>query len=148
MQDLNLPKYNLRIKQQDGKMSVFDVLRKKWINLTPEEWVRQNFIHFLLEMGYPAGRIGVEVGLTINGRKLRVDAVVYNGYGDVKMLLEFKAPSINITDETFAQAADYNTKVSAPFVVVSNGLQHYCARVEKDDIEMLNALPAYNEICN
>lgn len=147
MQDLNLPKYEFRTKQEGGKTLIFDVLRKKWINLTPEEWVRQNFVRYLLDLSYPLGRIGIEVGLDIGERKLRADGVVYNNFGEVIMLMEFKAPQVAITEQVFAQAADYNTKISSPYVIVSNGMIHYCAHIIKDSVEMLNAIPAFTDIC-
>ena len=147
MQDLNLPKYEFRTKEEGDKILIFDILRKKWIGLTPEEWVRQNFVRFLLDSSYPLGRIGIEVGLNISGRKLRADGVVYNNFGEVIMLMEFKAPQVVITEQVFAQAADYNTKISASYVIVSNGMTHYCARINNDGVEMLNAIPAYADIC-
>ncbi len=147
MQALNLPTYQFRTKNEKGKTLIFDALRKKWLALTPEEWVRQNFNRFLIEnCAYPPNSIGVEVGLTINGRPLRVDGVVYNKYGTIKMLLEFKAPKVPVNEKVFAQAADYNTQLGAPFVIVSNGLNHFCAKVDKENIQLLEAIPAYTEL--
>lgn len=145
MQQLNLPEYKFRTKQESNKTKIFDDIRKKWITLTPEEWVRQNFIRFLIkEYDYPSGKIGVEVMITINNRPLRVDGAVYDSYGNIKMLLEFKAPSVAINESVFSQIADYNTKIGAEYLIVSNGISHYCAKVGADSIELLDAIPNYS----
>lgn len=147
MQALNLPAYSFRTKQESARNLIFDALRKKWITLTPEEWVRQNFIRFLVEScAYPPGRIGTEVGIPLGGRMLRVDALVYDGFGDIKVLLEFKAPTVAINEEVFAQSADYNTKIGAEYIIISNGMSHYCAQVSDQGITLLEAIPTYSEL--
>ncbi len=146
-QQLNLPEYQLKTKKEAGKTKVFDFIRKKWIVLTPEEWVRQSFIHYLVEeCSYPASKIGVEVSVHINQKALRADAVVYDSYGDVVMLLEFKAPSVSITETVFSQIADYNTKIGAQYLLISNGMTHYCASVATKGISLMDSIPVYNEI--
>lgn len=147
MQNLNLPNYTFRTKQESEKSFIFDALRKKWVKLTPEEWVRQNFIRFLVEeCNYPQGTIGTEVGINIGGRMLRVDAVIYDKYGDIQLLLEFKAPTVPINEKVFAQSADYNTKIGAEYIVISNGISHYCARVTEKGIKLLEEIPNYKEL--
>lgn len=147
MTKLNLPTYSFRTKQVEGKDQLFDPIRKKWVVLTPEEWVRQNFIQYLItECGFVSGRIGVEVGVPINGRKLRADAVVYDAYGQLIVLMEFKAPHIVIDEKVFSQVADYNTKLGARYIVVTNGINHYFAGVNKDKIELLTGIPQYGDL--
>lgn len=147
MQKLNLPEYTFRTKQESEQTFIFDVLRKKWVKLTPEEWVRQNFMRFLVEeCAYPASTIGTEVGIHVAGRMLRVDGVAYDRFGDVKLLLEFKAPTVPINEKVFAQSADYNTKIGAEYIVISNGISHYCAHVTQEEIRLLEDIPTYNEL--
>lgn len=147
MQKLNLPDYSFRIKEASNKKLIFDALRKKWVKLTPEEWVRQNFIRFLVEeCFYPPGNVGTEVGISVGGRMLRVDGVVYDSYGDIKLLLEFKAPSVPINEKVFAQSADYNTKIGADYIVISNGISHYCAQISADRMTLLQEIPHYSQI--
>lgn len=147
MQQLNLPDYTFRTKQESDKTFIFDALRKKWVKLSPEEWVRQNFIRFLVEAhSYPPGTVGTEVGISVGGRMLRVDGVVYDNFGDIKLLLEFKAPSIKIDEKVFAQSADYNTKIGAQYIIISNGLSHYCAKITDKGIKLLESIPTYKEL--
>jgi len=145
MQRLNLPEYTFRTKQESDKTLIFDALRKKWVTLTPEEWVRQNFIRYLVEeCSYPASTVGTEVGISVGGRMLRVDGVVYDRYGDVKLLLEFKAPSVPINEKVFSQSADYNTHIGAEYIIISNGISHYCVHLSATGIEMLDAIPHFD----
>lgn len=147
MQQLNLPEYSFRTRRESDKTKIFDALRKKWVALTPEEWVRQNFLRFLIEQyGYLPGKIGVEVGVSINQKALRVDGAVYDTFGNIKMLLEFKAPSVNINEKVFSQIADYNTKIGAEYVIVSNGISHYCMQVGTEVPTLLDKIPEYNEL--
>ncbi|MDA3852810.1 MAG: type I restriction enzyme HsdR N-terminal domain-containing protein [Bacteroidales bacterium] len=147
MQKLNLPDYCFRTRVESEKTFIFDALRKKWVTLTPEEWVRQNFIRFLVEeCEYPQGTIGTEVGIKVGGRMLRVDGVVYDRFADVKLLLEFKAPTVPINEKVFAQSADYNTKIGAEYIVISNGISHYCAHITQDGIKLLEEIPNYKEL--
>ena len=116
MQQLNLPLYNFRIKNQNNKVLIFDTQRKKYVTLTPEEWVRQNFIHFLItELHYPAAYIAVEKQLIINGLKKRCDAIIYNNMAQPIVIVEFKAPNITINQEVFDQAAVYNSKLNIDY---------------------------------
>ena len=147
MQALNLPTYEFRTKSLQGKISIFDIWRKKWVFVSPEEWVRQNFMRYLVEScNYPSSALGVEVGVEVSGRRLRADALVYNKQGEHVVLLEFKAPSVKINEAVFAQAADYNTKVGARYVIISNGLSHYCATMEGGQLRMLDYIPDYTQL--
>lgn len=144
MSELNLPDYTFRTKREQDKVHIFDAWRKKWVRLTPEEWVRQNFIRYMIEeCGYPPSSIGVEVGISINGRKLRADGVVYDKYGEVYVLMEFKAPTVAINEQVFSQTADYNTKIGAKIILISNGISHFCAHVTPDGIKLADSIPTY-----
>lgn len=132
MWQLNLPVYNFRIKKQDDKTFIFDSQRKKYVSLTPEEWVRQHFIRFMIEgKGYPAALLAIEKQLTVNGLKKRCDAILYDANMNPCMIIEFKAPHIPITQQTFDQAAVYNSKLNVDFFMISNGLHHYCCKLDK-----------------
>ena len=127
MQELNLPKTDLKIITKDGKLHVFDVLRRKYVALTPEEWVRQQFVHFLIgQKGYPAECIGNEISINLNGTKKRCDTVIYDGNAQPTMIVEYKSPQVEITQQVFEQISRYNIKLRVKWLVVSNGLQHYC----------------------
>lgn len=124
---LDFPNYNFRITEEKGKYFIFDELRKKDLLLTPEEWVRQHLVKFLIiEKKYPKSLIKLEGGLKINSLQKRTDILVYNKEGNFLLLAECKAPQIKITQEVFDQAARYNFKYRVDYLLVSNGLQHYC----------------------
>ena len=133
MWQLNLPAYNFRIIKKNEKPFIFDDLRKKFVALTPEEWVRQHFIRFLIDVKhYPASLIAIEKQLVINGLKKRCDAVVYNRNAEPLMIIEFKATTVSIAQQTFDQAAVYNSKLKVDYFIISNGLKHYCSRLDKN----------------
>lgn len=149
MWQLNLPLYNFRIKKQDEKLLIFDNLRKKFIVLTPEEWVRQNFIQFLIETkGFPASYIAVEKQITVNGLKKRFDALVYNANLNPIALIEFKAPEISINQSTFDQASVYNHKLNVEYFIISNGIEHYCCKIDKTNMkyDFLAEIPNYKDM--
>lgn len=132
MEQLNLPAYQANIKKIDGMVKILDVLRRKFVALTPEEWVRQNFIHYLIEKkGYAPELMGNEIAVTLNGMSRRCDTVVY-GRKDAKprMIIEYKAPGVEITQRVFNQICRYNMVMEVEWLVVSNGLKHYCCRVD------------------
>lgn len=130
---LNLPEYNLEIRIKEGKEEIFDFIRKKFVSLNPEEWVRQNLLHYLVtDKKYPLGLISVESGLQYNRIKKRTDILIYDRQGKPWMLIECKAPSVKLSNDTFLQAATYNTLEKAPFLAISNGLNHYCCRIERE----------------
>ncbi|TWR27798.1 type I restriction enzyme HsdR N-terminal domain-containing protein [Mucilaginibacter achroorhodeus] len=146
---LNLPPYPFKLTDDNGKLSIFDELRKKQIILTPEEWVRQHFVQYLIkEKGYPKSLIKLEGGLKLNGLSKRTDIVVFNSAGERVLLVECKAPSVNITQATFDQAARYNMVHKVALMAVSNGLQHYYCKIEHetDSYRFLAELPVYNSI--
>ena len=149
MQELNLPKTELKIITKDGKPHVFDVLRRKYVALTPEEWVRQQFVHFLMgQKGYPAACIGNEVSINLNGTKKRCDTIVYGQSAEPLIIIEYKAPSIDITQQVFEQISRYNNKFRVKWLIVSNGLQHYCCRIDYESgaYQFVEDIPAYNDI--
>jgi hypothetical protein len=131
MQKLNLPTYNFKLKSSENKMLIFDKLRKKYIVLTPEEWVRQHFVYFLIEeKKYPVTLIALEKQLTINNLKKRSDILVFNTDGKPEIIVECKAPSIKITQNTFDQIARYNLKLRANYLILTNGLEHFYCKMD------------------
>tara|TARA_B110000503_G_C7059761_1_gene376133 strand:- start:677 stop:1129 length:453 start_codon:yes stop_codon:yes gene_type:complete len=146
MQKLNFPTYTFRFKNSENKVSIFDEIRKKFILLTPEEWVRQHVIHFLIEdKKYPKSHINVEKVVKINGMNKRYDAAVFNKDGTLFLLIECKAPEININQKAFDQIARYNMTLKANYLMVTNGLNHYfCAiDLEKEQYLFLKELPEF-----
>lgn len=147
MQELNFPKYTFRFKSNENKLSVFDEIRKKFILLTPEEWVRQNVVQFLLnEKKYPKSLTNVEKVIKVNDLTKRYDIVVYNSDGSIFLLVECKAPHIKITQETFNQIARYNLALKAEHLMVTNGLNHYFCKMdfENEKYIFLKDLPFLN----
>ena len=146
MQKLNFQLYNFRFKNSENKVSIFDAIRKKFIILTPEEWVRQHVVQFLLEeKKYPHSLINVEKVLKVNGLRKRYDVVVFNPDGSIFILIECKAPEIKITQATFDQIARYNMTMKANFLMVTNGLYHYFCQMdfENEKYQFLKELPDY-----
>ena len=146
MPQLNLPKVALKTKSVKGTIQVFDVIRKKYFVLTPEEWVRQHFIHYLnTEKNYPMGLMEVEKMVKYNALKTRADIMLYTTEGKAKMIVECKAPNVKITQDTFNQIAKYNFKLKVPFLVVTNGMQHFCCRMdyENNAISFLDDIPTF-----
>ena len=148
---LNLPPSDIKLKKnEEGEVFVFDILRRKWLKLTPEEWVRQNFIHFLIEKKhYPAGLLANEVGININGTTRRCDTVLYDKIGmRPRLILEYKAPHVKITQEVFFQIASYNSLLRADYLIVSNGFHHYCCKInyEQNSYKFLQNIPNFEEL--
>ncbi len=144
MQVLNFPKYTFRFKNSENKVAIFDEIRKKFIQLTPEEWVRQHVIHFLIyQKGYSKSLINVEKLLKINGLTKRYDLVIYNSDGTIFLLVECKAPTIKIVQSTFDQIARYNLTLQAKYLMVTNGLNHYFCEMDfvKEEYMFLQDLP-------
>ncbi|MBX9888802.1 MAG: type I restriction enzyme HsdR N-terminal domain-containing protein [Flavobacteriaceae bacterium] len=147
MQKLNFQQYDFRFKNSENKVSIFDEIRKKFIVLTPEEWVRQHVVRFLLEeKKYPKSLINVEKVLKVNGLRKRYDAVVFNTAGEIQVLVECKAPEVKITQATFDQIARYNITMNAQYLMVTNGLNHYFCQMdfENEKYVFLPQLPDYN----
>ena len=131
MQPLQFPTYQFRFKNSENKVAIFDEIRKKFIILTPEEWVRQHVVHYLLyEKKYPKSWINVEKQIKINGLTKRYDVVVFNADGSIFLLVECKAPEIKISQHTFDQIARYNLALNAAYLMVTNGLEHYYCQLD------------------
>lgn len=149
MVQLNLPAYNANIKRMDGMLRIFDSQRRKFVALTPEEWVRQNFVHFLLEhKHYSAALLANEVSLTLNGMTRRCDSVLYGTDMKPRMIIEYKRPDVEITQRVFNQICRYNMVLQVEYLIVSNGLQHYCCKIdyERKGYTFLEDIPDYKEI--
>jgi type I site-specific restriction endonuclease len=146
LQPLNLPPYPFKISDQNGTLFLFDEIRKKEVVLTPEEWVRQHFVQYLIkEKGYPRSLIKLEGGLKLNGNAKRSDIVVFNNKGEKILMVECKAPSVKITQQVFDQVARYNIVHKVPVLAVSNGLQHYYCNInfDKQSYDFIPELPTY-----
>ena len=146
---LNLPQYEIKIGEKDGKRTIFDFLRRKYVALTPEEWVRQHFTHYLVEQkGYPKGLLGNEIELRIGEKRLRCDSILYNKVAQPQMIIEYKAPTIQIQQKTFDQISAYNLLLKVDYLIVSNGLQHYCCRMdyEHQNYSFLKDVPDYEKL--
>ena len=131
MQKLNFPEYSFRFKNSENKVLIFDEIRKKFVVLTPEEWVRQHVIKFLLqEKKYQKSYINVEKNIKINGLSKRYDVVVFNPDGSIFLLVECKAPEVSITQNVFDQIARYNLKLNAQHLMVTNGLNNYFCQMD------------------
>ena len=149
MQQLNLPFYQTKTRQVGSRTEVFDVIRKIYVVLTPEEWVRQQFIHFLMqEKKYPASLISIEKGIKVLGLQKRFDAVISDRSGQAVALIEFKSPDVKITQKALEQISSYNLQLKVQFLIISNGMKHYCCKVdfEKRTFTFLNNIPEYNEL--
>lgn len=150
MVKLNLPEFNLRLsKDADGTVRIYDSLRSKWIVLTPEEWVRQNFVEYLVGYrGFPRGRMGNEVSLRLNNTLRRCDTIVFDSGRNPFVVIEYKAPEIEITQEVFSQILRYNSVFRAPFLIVSNGMRHFCCRATFNPLScsFLKEIPQWNDL--
>jgi hypothetical protein len=146
VQDLNFPKFEYRFKNTENKVSIFDVIRKKFVILQPEEWVRQHCIHYLIvHKKYPKSLINIEKELTINGLKKRYDIVIFNPDGSIFLIVECKAPKITINQTTFDQIARYNLALNAEYLMVTNGINHYYCQmdIKAEKYQFLKDIPNY-----
>ncbi len=151
MEALNLPAYTCKIKQSQNKFWIYDAIRKKYLVLTPEEWVRQHFINYLVQhLHFPKSLISSERGTTYNTLAKRTDICVYDTAGEVRLLVECKATTVKITEDTVRQATTYNQTVRAPYVVLTNGHEHYCWQVnfESKTTTPLTGIPEYSHFLN
>ena len=149
MNPLNLPQYDIKVMEKDGKRLILDELRRKYVALTPEEWVRQHFVHFLMEhRNYPSGLLANEVELKIGDKRLRCDSILYNKEAHPQMIIEYKAPHITLTQKVFDQISAYNLLLHVDYLIVSNGLQHICCRMDyaKNTYRFLQEIPTYEEV--
>ncbi len=148
MQQLNFPVYQFRFKNRENKPLIFDVIRKKFVVLTPEEWVRQHIVHFLIsEKKFPKSLINVEKQIKLHQTRKRYDIVVYNSDGSIHLIVECKAPSVAVAQDTFDQIARYNFVLNATFLMVSNGLEHYFCRMdlEAECYDFLETISPYDK---
>ena len=146
---LNLPEYSLKINKTEKGKSVFDIIRKKYVLLSPEEEVRQVFIHYLIEeKKYPKGLLAVETQLKIFDVVKRTDIVLYNKTGNVSVIVECKAPTVKISQQTFDQIARYNMNFKAKYLIVTNGINHYCCKPDyiTGSYEFLKDIPNYEAL--
>ena len=150
MQQLNLPPFNIKVAEREGQTTIYDFLRHRYLRLTPEEWVRQHFTHFLIEhKGYPTALVANEVTIDVNGVARRCDSVLYKAAGGMpRMIIEYKAPHIHITQSVFQQIYSYNSVLRADYLIVSNGINHYCCHVDYDNmrVDFLKDIPNYIEL--
>lgn len=149
MTRLNLPPFEIKLHGTKARPQIFDILRKKYIALTPEEWVRQHFVHFLVEhKGYPAALMANEIQLKVGEKTLRADSVLYSRDLKPRMIIEYKAPHIPITQKVFDQISIYNMLLHVDYLVVSNGLQHYICKMDYNDKKylFLEDIPDYKEL--
>src|ERR1700748_1105098 len=149
LQPLELPPYPFKIIEQDGRLTLFDDIRKKHIIITPEEWVRQHFVQYLInQKGYPKSLIRLEGGLKLHGNARRTDIVVFSTSGEKILLIECKAPSVKIDQKVFDQVARYNMVHKVSLLAVSNGMEHYYCRInfESRDYKFIEELPNYGAI--
>jgi hypothetical protein len=143
MEKLSLPVCDINIKESDGKTVIFDIIRKKYIVLTPEEWVRQHFLHYLIEhLGYSKSLIAVEQGMKYNTLLKRTDIIVFDRVGAALVLVECKEPAHRLNQKVMEQAMMYNKTLKAPYIIVSNGIDHSCMQVnpESKKIDFLNTI--------
>lgn len=146
---LNLPPADLKIVRRNGVFKVFDRLRKQYFILTPEEYVRQRFVAWLLkEKNYPESLMANEIGITLNQTYKRCDTIVYSKTGKPLVIIEFKAPNVEITQNAFNQIVRYNMVLKAPILIVSNGVKHFCCLCNPNftGYQFLDAIPPYEEI--
>jgi len=149
MNRINLPTFAIKFRETDGKRQIFDFLRRRYVTLTPEEWVRQHFVHFLVEhLGYPQGLLANEVELRVGDKKLRCDTLLYNKEMQPRMIIEYKAPDVELTQRVFEQISAYNSLLQADYLVISNGLEHYCCRRSQEEggYSFLKEIPLYREL--
>ncbi len=149
MNELNLPSYAVKLRGTREKPEIFDFLRRRYVALTPEEWVRQHFVHWLIEhKGYPKGLLGNEIMLKSGEKSLRCDSVLYNKEIVPQMIIEYKAPTVSLTKRVFDQIVTYNLLLHVDYLVVSNGIQHLCCKIdyEHQHYEMLQDMPDYEDL--
>lgn len=146
---INLPQYEINLGGTKDNPTIFDILRHRFVALTPEEWVRQHFVHYLIEhLHYPAPLMANEVKLSVGNKKLRADTVLYDRSLRPRMIIEYKAPNIRITRKVFDQILAYNTLLHVEYLVISNGLSTYCMRTgsNEDSAQFLGTIPEYKQL--
>ncbi len=146
---LNLPSFDIKLQGSREHPRILDVLRRRYVTLTPEEWVRQSFIHYLIEhLSYPRSLLANEVALRVGDKQLRADSVLYDMHLQPKMIIEYKAPNVPISQRVFEQIAAYNILLHVDYLVVSNGLNHYCCKMDYENKKYLylDHIPRYEDL--
>lgn len=146
---LNLPEYDIKIQATGGRKHIFDILRRKYVALTPEEYVRQHFVNYLIShLGYPLSLMANEVELSVGNKRMRCDTVFYDKALRPRMIVEYKAPSVAITQKVFNQISSYNLLLHVDYLIVSNGIEHFCCRMNYDanSYSFLDHIPSFSEI--
>jgi hypothetical protein len=149
LKELNLPQYSFRITGKEGSDMILDPIRRKYVKLTPEEWVRQNFVQYLINVGkYPPGLLGIEVLFRLNKLKRRVDILVHDRSGKPVMIVECKEPDVRIDENVFEQIVTYNLGLKVPYIVATNGMVHYACKIDirESKFEFLLVIPLYEEL--
>ena len=149
MLSLNLPVFDAKVVNREGKPAIFDVIRRRYVALTPEEWVRQHFVNYLISFkNYPKELLANEVLVKLNGTSKRCDTVAYNRFLAPLVIVEYKAPTVSITNAVFDQIARYNMVLHVEYLIVSNGLNHYCCKIDYNNqtYVFLNGIPGYDEL--
>jgi hypothetical protein len=149
LKELNLPQYSFKMSGKEGFQTILDPIRRKYVKLTPEEWVRQNFIQYLINEGkYPAGLMGVEIMFRQNRLVRRVDILIHDRAGSPVMIVECKAPEVPINEKVFDQIVCYNMELKVPYIIVTNGLDHFACKLapEKPGYDYLNVIPLYEDL--
>jgi len=146
MTEVAFEKYNFRTEERDGSKVIFDEVRKKWVSLSPEEWVRQHILHYLVHTkNYPRSLIAVERGIELNGLQKRFDIVIFTNNGHPKMIVECKGPEVKLNEKVFEQIARYNLSLRVDYLWVSNGSLNYCCKL-KEGIELLTEVPSVEKM--
>lgn len=150
MLELSLPAFEYKVKKQSGTVMIFDIIRKKFVVLTPEEWVRQHVIHYLIEVKhFPVALLAVEREIDLYGLRRRFDVVVFDRTGNPWLLVECKAPSVVLNRQVFDQAFRYNITLEAPYVAITNGVKHFCGKIERSrGFVFLSDFPDYITLDN
>jgi hypothetical protein len=146
MQNLNLPAFDYQLKSNENKTLIFDIIRKKYVVLTPEEWVRQHFVNYLISVkNYPVSLIAIEKQIQLHKVTKRFDILIFSNIGKPYILIECKAPNVQIGQNTFDQIARYNSEIDAEFLIVTNGLDHFCCQMDFDSKKyiFLNSIPDF-----
>ena len=149
MYALNLPTFDAKIQKKPNGLEIFDPLRRKYVSMTPEEWVRQHFVHYLIsEKGYPASLMANEAMIRLNSLTKRCDTVVYDNNLQPVVICEFKKPDVKITQQVFDQVVRYNIVLKVKYLIVSNGMSHYCCRMNYGEMKFdyLREIPEYGEL--
>jgi len=149
VQNLNFPKYGFKLKKSNNSIQIFDSIRKKWVIITPEEWVRQHIIQYLiLEKEYPTSLIAVEMSINVNQTAKRCDIVLFNRDAKPLVIVECKAPSVELTQKTFDQAAVYNMTLMVDYLLITNGINHYFCKVDfvNKKYDFVKEIPRFEEL--